>query len=55
MNDIERLINNVNGSMAIENMPLTQEDKTRLRDCLSGKKSFDAVIKGLVKKHSVKK
>lgn len=55
MDDIESIINNVNGSMAIEHMPLTQEDKNRLRDCLSGKKSFDAVIEDLVQKHSVKK
>lgn len=55
MDNIESIINNVNGSMAIERMPLTQEDRERLRDCLSGKKSFDTVIKALVRKHSVEK
>jgi hypothetical protein len=55
MDDIEGIINNVNGSMAIEGMPLTRDDRERLRDCLTGKVSFDETVKKLVKKHTVTK
>ncbi|MDR0883939.1 MAG: hypothetical protein LBN05_04980 [Oscillospiraceae bacterium] len=51
MRDIEAKIRNINGSMAIEGMPLTEEDKTRLRDLLMGKSSYDTVVEQLVQKH----
>ena len=55
MRDIEKTIDQINGSMAMEGMPLTPQDKERLRECLSGKTSFDEMIKRLVKKHTQKK
>lgn len=51
--EIEKLINEVNGSMAIEGMPLTEEDKDRLRLCASGKVSCDEMVKRLVEKYTV--
>jgi len=54
MRDIEQKIREVNGTMAIEGMPLTDEDKARLRDVLSGRTSADAVVKQLVQKHTRK-
>lgn len=51
--EIEKRIGEVNGTMAMEGMPLTQDDKERLRLCLSGKASYDEMIRGLVRKHTV--
>ena len=48
MSDTERIIANVNATMAMEGMPLTNDDKMRIRDCLEGRKSFDETIKELV-------
>lgn len=53
MKDVEKIIGEINGTMAIEGMPLTDQDKERLRECLSGKTSFDDMVKRLVKKHTV--
>ena len=52
--EIEKRIGEVNGTMAIEGMPLTQNDKERLRLCLSGKVSYDEMIHHLVRKHTVR-
>ncbi len=51
---IEKTIGKVNGSMSIEGMPLTSQDKDRLRDCLNGKISFNDAIAQLINKHKVK-
>lgn len=53
MKNIERIIGDINGTMAIEGMPLTEGDKERLRECLTGKVSYDEMVKRLVKKHTV--
>ena len=53
MDRIEKIIGEVNGTMAIEGMPLTEEDKARLRECITGKTSYDEMVKRLVKKHTV--
>ncbi|MCD7784047.1 MAG: antitoxin VbhA family protein [Oscillospiraceae bacterium] len=45
----ERIIANVNATMAMEGMPLTDEDKARLRLCLNGEKSFEETVAELVK------
>ena len=34
---IEKIIRNVNANLSIEGMPLTNNDKIRMRDCLTGK------------------
>ena len=36
-----KYIDHVNGSMTIEGMPLTAEDKEILRRCLDGESTFD--------------
>lgn len=51
MRDVEQTIREVNGTMAIEGMPLTDEDKNRLRDILSGRVSIDDTIKQLNDKY----
>jgi hypothetical protein len=52
--DVEQTIREVNGTMAIEGMPLTDEDKNRIRDILHGRVSIDDVIRQLTEKHSGK-
>ena len=52
VSDIERIINEVNGSMAIEGMPLTDEDKERIRVSLSDNKMYKKTLKELITKHS---
>lgn len=54
MKNIEKMIEEVNGTMNIEGMPLTAEDKERIRKCLVGEKCFDTEIKELVKKYTIK-
>ncbi len=55
MKEIEQIIREVNGTMAMEGMALKEEDKKRIRVCLSGEVSFDEMKKILVKKHTVRK
>jgi len=54
LKDIEQIIKEVNGTMAMEGMPLTEEDKERLKLCLSDKVSFEEMKKRIVKKHTMK-
>lgn len=53
MKDVEKIIGEVNGTMAMEGMPLTDHDKDRLRECITGKTSYDEMVRRLVKKHTV--
>ena len=46
--DIEQKIREVNGTMAIEGMPLTDEDKNRLRSILRGEISYETAIKRII-------
>ncbi len=49
--DTDRVIGMVNGTMAIEYMPLTNEDKERLRVVFSGEVTADEMVRELVVKH----
>ena len=51
MNKNDRIINNINATMSMENMPLLKEDKERLRDCLEGKVSYEDEIDKLIKQY----
>ncbi len=53
MKDLEKLINEVNGSMSIEGMPLTKTDKDRIRRCAGNDELVEKTIAELVKKHTV--
>lgn len=48
MSEAERIVANVNASMEMEGMPLTEDEKNRIKDCIEGRKSFDEEIKKLV-------
>lgn len=54
MKDIDQIIKEVNGTMAIEGMYLREEDKERIRLCLSDEISFEEMKKRIVEKHTVR-
>jgi len=49
---IDRIIEQVDGSMRIEGMPLNRVDKERIRRCANSEKLVEAEIQSLIKKHS---
>ncbi len=51
---IEKIIHDIDFTMTMENMPLTEQDKDRLRDCLTGKADIQEVLKYTISKHSKK-
>jgi hypothetical protein len=53
MEQVEKIIDEINGTMAIENMPLTREDREMLRKCIIGETSPDETIKRLVRQYTV--
>ncbi|MDR1408885.1 MAG: hypothetical protein LBJ12_01155 [Oscillospiraceae bacterium] len=48
MRDIEQTIREVNGTMAIEGMPLTDNDKESLCGALRGEYSFAELIASII-------
>jgi hypothetical protein len=52
MRDLEKLIDEVNGSMSMEGMPLTQTDKDRIRHCAGNDELVEETIAELIKKHT---
>jgi hypothetical protein len=48
-NDVENIIENIDFSMKMENMALTEQDKSRLRNCLTGKEDVDKVLQETLK------
>ena len=52
MQDIEQTIREVNGTMAIEGMPLTEEDKERLRLIMRGELTYKDAIRGILEKYA---
>ena len=45
--ETERIISSVGGTMAMEGLPLTEENKDRLRECLEGRKSFEEYFRDI--------
>jgi hypothetical protein len=54
MRDVEQLIREVNGTMAIEGMPLTDEDKNKMREVLRGEVSFEAMRNSILAEYMPK-
>ena len=50
--DIEMVIHQVEGSMAIEGMQLSTEDKKRIRQTVAAPEQVETIVQELVKKHS---
>ncbi len=53
MKDTEKIIGEINGTMAMEGMPLTEDDKNMLRKCITGEISSDEMVKRLVKQYTI--
>lgn len=49
--NIKNIVNKVNNSMAQEGMPLTQEIKTKIYNCLSGKTTTEKERKKTIEKY----
>ncbi|MDR1873598.1 MAG: hypothetical protein LBQ90_01090 [Synergistaceae bacterium] len=49
---IEKTIRDIDFTMAMENMPLTEADRQRLRDCMTGKTDICEVLSQTIAKHS---
>ena len=45
------IIEEVDATMRMSGMPLTDEDKERLKRCLDGKSTFDEAIAEITKEH----
>ena len=52
MRDMEKLIDEVNGLMPMEGMPLTQSDKDRIKRCAGNNELVEEEIAGLIKKQT---
>lgn len=48
---IDKVIKEVDGSMALSGMPLTDEDKERIKYCLEHPENFQNVLERLIRKH----
>jgi hypothetical protein len=53
VNDVENIIQNIDFSMKMEDMPLTEEDKNRLRNCMTGKDDIAKVLQETIKKYTL--
>ncbi|MGN1392500.1 MAG: hypothetical protein ACI4V7_00440 [Succinivibrionaceae bacterium] len=47
----EKILENVNATMSMEDLPLNQEDKDRIMSCLEGRNSFKSAISSLINKY----
>ena len=53
MSEIEKIVIEVDSSMAMEGLPLTEEDKNRIKYCLENPNIVDQLIQDLLQKHKV--
>ncbi len=53
MSETDRIIANVDATMSMEGMPLTDNDKERIRLCVDGKKSFETAVDELVRQYKM--
>ena len=52
MSDMEKIISEVDSSMAMEGMPLTDEDRKRLYVYLNDPSALQQMLSELIKKHT---
>ena len=51
--NVENVIENIDFSMRMEDMPLTEEDKARLRTCMNGNENIDKILRETIEKHTL--
>lgn len=54
MSEIERIVKEVDSSMTMEGLALSDEDKIRIEGCLRNPDSLSRTISLLLKKHTVR-
>ncbi len=52
MSDTDQIVSEVNASMTIEGMPLTEADKERIHLAISSKEQFQKILQELILKYS---
>ncbi len=52
MGSIEQIINEVDGSMKIEGMALTEENKENIRICLNDASRYEEIKKSIISKYT---
>jgi hypothetical protein len=52
MNDIEKKIEQVNATMAMEGMPLDEKQKAQIRAVLSGEVSYEDMKRRIIDEHT---
>ena len=52
---VEKIIRDIDFTMSMEDMPLTEQDKQQLRDCLTGKVNINDVLQKTIAKHTIVK
>jgi hypothetical protein len=52
MIDIEKSINQVNATMAMEGMPLDEKQKSQIRAVLSGEVSYEEMKRRIIDEHT---
>jgi 2C-methyl-D-erythritol 2,4-cyclodiphosphate synthase len=50
-NDSEYIIGNIDFTMTMEDMPLTEENKEEMRKCIDGKLDLDKLIEETISKY----
>lgn len=50
--NLENIIKNIDYSMKMENIPLSEEDKSRLRNCIKENKDFYEILQEIVINHT---
>lgn len=51
---IDKILNDVSADFSFEGMPLTEDNKEKIRECLSGRADFDETVKMLIEKYKDK-
>ena len=51
--DANYIIENIDFSMSMEDMPLTEENKEEMRKCIDGKVDLEKLIADTIKKYTV--
>lgn len=47
----DKIIENIDATMSMENISLTSDDKELLRDCLEGKVSYEDAVNCIIKQY----
>ena len=55
MTKTDRIIENVSATMAMEDMPLTEDNKRTIRRYLDGAESFEDVLASVIQKYAREK